>query len=487
VSDGPESRVAALRTVPLLAEIQPDVIARLAEMARPVDPVAGSLLMREGEDADGLYVVLDGRLEVTKRVGSDDLQVGAVGAGEVVGEMALLERGPRTATVRAVTAARTLFIARDAFVELMAADPGVALAMVQTLARRLRATQAMLEQREKLASLGTLAAGLAHELNNPAAAMRRSASLLREAFAELGRASQALADADLDAAGRSVVDEVRERAIRPSRSPSWSAPSAESLGAAGGLDALGALDASDAAEAIETQLAAADVDDAWRIAPVLADGGWTADDVAGIGERVGAGAIGPVAAWLAAITAIDGLVGEILMTSERISELVTAVKSYTFLDQAPLQEIDIRDGIESTLVIMRHKLRDGVAVVRDYAPDLPRIQAYGSELNQVWTNLVDNAIDAMDGRGTLTIRVRAEPADHVTVDVCDDGPGIPEPVQRRIFEPFYTTKEPGKGTGLGLHISHSIVVGHHGGRLGLTSGPGSTCFHVTLPVALAER
>ena len=175
------------------------------------------------------------------------------------------------------------------------------------------------------------------------------------------------------------------------------------------------------------------------------------------------------------------------MTSDRISDLVAAVKSYTFLDQAPLQEIDVREGLESTLVIMRHKLGQGVAVIRDYAPDLPRIQAYGSELNQVWTNLVDNAIDAMDGHGTLTIRTRAEPADHVSVTVCDDGPGIPEPVRRRIFEPFYTTKEPGKGTGLGLHISHSIVVSRHRGRISVTSRPGATCFAVTLPVAPGAR
>ncbi len=471
MSGGPASRAAALRTVPLLAELRPDGIARLAELARIVDVAQGAILMREGEEADGLFVVLEGRLEVTKRVGEDDLQVGAVGPGEVVGEMALLEQGPRTATVRAVEAGRTLFIAREAFIGLMTTDPGIALAMVQTLARRLRSTQAMLEQREKLASLGTLAAGLAHELNNPSAAMRRSAALLGEAFAELERASRALADAGLAEAGRAAVDDVVEGRIRPSLLPT-------------AADALGA---SDRAEALETHLAASGVADAWRIAPALAEGGWTVADVAGVTERVGQPALGAVASWLAAVATIDGLVGEIAMTSERISELVAAVKSYTFLDQAPLQEIDVRDGIESTLVIMRHKLRDGVVIVREYAADLPRIQAYGSELNQVWTNLVDNAIDAMDGHGTLTIRTRPEPAGHVTVDVCDDGPGIPEPVARRIFEPFYTTKEPGKGTGLGLHISHSIVVSHHRGRISVTSGPGSTCFHVTLPVALAAR
>jgi len=471
VSEGPASRAAALRTVPLLAELGADAIDRLAEMARVVDVSPGTILMREGEAADGLFVVLDGQFDVTKRVGPDDVQVGAVGPGEVVGEMALLERGPRTASVRATEAGHTLFIGRDAFVGLMTTDPGIALAMVQTLARRLRATQAMLEQREKLASLGTLAAGLAHELNNPAAAMRRSASLLRGAFRELVAASRSLAEASLDEAGRDAIMEVRERKARTT----WAPPDGDALGA------------SDRAAALEEHLETLRIDDAWRIAPTLAEGGWTVDEVADLAARVGAGAIGPALAWLACVTAIDGLVGEITMTSERISELVAAVKSYTFLDQAPLQDIDVREGIESTLVIMRHKLRDGVTVVRDFCAELPRIQAYGSELNQVWTNLIDNAIDAMDGRGTLTIRVRSEPADHVTVDVCDDGPGIPDAIRRRIFEPFYTTKEPGKGTGLGLHISHSIVVSHHRGGLSVTSEPGSTCFHVTLPVAPAAR
>lgn len=460
----------ALRAVPLLADLGPGVIERLAGRARVMDLDPGAYLIREGEEADGLFVVLDGRLEITTRVGTDDLQVGGVGPGEIVGEMALLEHGPRTATVRAVETARTLFIAREEFIGFIETNPRIALELVQTLARRLRSTQAMLEQRDKLAALGTLAAGLAHEFNNPAAAMRRGAALLADAFTELERASRALAHVPLDERGMTSVDALREGGRRQSVPPSPE----------------GALEASDRAAALEALLDGLGVDEAWRIAGTLSDAGWTPDDVEALTEQVGRAAIGSVLIWLAATVAIDGLLGEIAMASQRISELVAAVKSYTFLDQAPLQDVDVRDGIESTLVIMRHKLGDGVSVVREFAPDLPRIQAYGSELNQVWTNLVDNAIDAMDGHGTLTIRVEPEPADHVTVHLCDDGPPIPPTVLRRIFEPFYTTKEPGKGTGLGLHISHSIVVGHHGGRISATSEPGATCFHVSLPVTLAR-
>ena len=468
---GPASRVDALRTVPLLADLHDDVMDRLATMAVVVDVVPGTVLMREGEEADGLYVVLGGRLEVTKRMGPDDLPVGVIGPGEVVGEMALLEQGPRSATVRAVEPGRTLFIARDAFLDLVATDSTVSLALVHTLGTRLRSSLAMLQQREKLASLGTLAAGLAHELNNPTAAMRRSAALLRDAFAELGPAEQGLAGVGLDDTGRSALEDVRAGRAGPAEAPSIVDP----------------LAASDRAQALESYLDGLDVADAWRLAPALAERGWTAEDLETLGERVGVRAIGAAAGWLAAVATIDGLIDEIAMTSERIAELVTAVKSYTYLDQAPVQDIDVREGIENTLVIMRHKLKDGTTVVRDYAEGLPRIEAYGSELNQVWTNIVDNAIDAMDGHGTLTIRLRAEPVDHVTVDLCDDGPGIPEPVRQRIFEPFYTTKEPGKGTGLGLHISHSIIVGQHGGQISVTSEPGATCFHVTLPVTLSRR
>lgn len=468
---GPASRIDALRTVPLLADLHDDVMDRLATMALVVDVVPGTVLMREGEQADGLYVVLGGRLEVTKRVGPDDLPVGVVGPGEVVGEMALLEQGPRTATVRALDPGRTLFIARDAFLDLVATDSTVSLALVHTLGTRLRSSQAMLQQREKLAALGTLAAGLAHELNNPTAAMRRSAALLRDAFAVIWPAAEALADVGLDDAGRDALDDVRAGRVGPAQAPSL----------------VDALAASDRVQALESCLGDLGVVDAWKLAPPLAERGWTAEDLDTIGARVGARAIGAAAGWLAAVATIDGLIDEIAMTSQRIAELVSAVKSYTYLDQAPVQDIDVLEGIENTLVIMRHKLKDGTTVVRDYAEDLPRIEAYGSELNQVWTNIVDNAIDAMGGHGRLTIRVRPEPVDHVTVDLCDDGPGIPEPVRRRIFEPFYTTKEPGKGTGLGLHISHSIVVGQHGGQMSVTSVPGATCFHVTLPLTLARR
>jgi len=458
----------ALHKVPIFADLPNGVIRRLAEQAETVELLPGGTLIREGDEADGLFVVLDGQFDVTQRMGEDEIPTGGAQAGEVVGEMALLEGGKRTATVRAVTSARTLRISRDAFQEMIATEPTAAAALVRKMAGHLRATQSMLQQREKLASLGTLAAGLAHELNNPAAAVRRSASLLQEAFIELGHAAQALADVELDARGRAAVAVLREQ-----REAIVAAPAA-----------LDPLEQSDLAAQLEEYLDERGVEDAWRFASPLAVNGWSPDRLNEIALDVGDGVLPVVARWLAAVAAIQSLLAEILAASERIGELVTAVKSYTFMDQAPVQDVDIAAGLENTLLIMRHKLKAGVTVVREFDPDLPRIEAFGSELNQVWTNIIDNAIDAMQGEGVLTLRTSPTSDGCILVEICNDGPVIPESVQRKMFEPFFTTKEPGKGTGLGLHIVYSIVVGHHHGRLSVTSVPGETCFHVTLPAIL---
>jgi signal transduction histidine kinase len=189
------------------------------------------------------------------------------------------------------------------------------------------------------------------------------------------------------------------------------------------------------------------------------------------------------AAWLAATATVETLIGEVRMAGDRISEIVGAVKSYAYLDQAPVQRVDVRKGLDDTLVILRHKLKAGIEVTREYEPDLPEIEAWGSELNQVWTNLIDNATDAMDGKGAISIRAAQADGDEVIVTICDTGPGIPPDVASKIFEPFFTTKPPGVGSGLGLHISHQVVV-RHGGRIDLESKPGRTCFVVTLPVTL---
>jgi signal transduction histidine kinase len=439
VSDGHEHVASAeiveqLRATPLFGGLGAQQLVRLVEMGEIVDLPAGAQLIGEGEVADALYVVLAGELEVTRQAGNSEIPVARVGPGSLQGEIAALEGGRRLASVRAATEAEVLRIPIGAVRELLSAGPDVSLAIIRTAVSRLREMEATLREREQLAALGTLAAGLAHELNNPAAAAVRAVRHLADAIANA------------------------ERLPRPESSPDppeGTGPPRSGLERTDRIDELAAL--------------VGDPDDAGP----LVDAGWTAEALRELPPDT--------IHWLAASAATHQLLDEVGLAVGRISEIVGAVKGYVYLDQRPVQRIDVRTGLEQTLIILRHRLADGIEVRRELADDLPEIEAHGSELNQVWTNLIDNAIDAMDGRGTLTVRAEADPgADGVRVSVCDTGGGVPDAVRPHLFEPFYTTKEPGKGTGLGLHISHTVVA-RHGGRIEVESEPGMTCFVVTLP------
>jgi len=224
------------------------------------------------------------------------------------------------------------------------------------------------------------------------------------------------------------------------------------------------------------------IDRAWELAPTLVTFGWDADTLQSLADTFADDQLSVIAPWLGVGSSVYALLDEVGRSAERISEIVGAVKSYSFLDQAPVQDVDVHQGLDNTLVILRHKLKQGVRVRRDYDAGLPRIEAYGSELNQVWTNIIDNAIDAMQGQGELTIRTYADDG-HVVVEIADSGPGIPPHIQSRIFEPFFTTKPPGVGTGLGLNIAYNVVQ-RHMGRITVTSQPGETRFQVRLPIQL---
>ncbi len=427
--------VERLRSTPLFGGLPDDQLGRLVETGEIVDLAIGDVLIAEGDTADALNVVLDGELDVTKRADRTDIPLARVGPGSLQGEIAALEGGRRLATVRAATPAEVLRIPIAAVRDLLDAGPDVALAIIRTAVGRLRAMEATLREREKLAGLGTLAAGLAHELNNPAAAAARA----------------------VDALGQAVRDaESRPHPVPPPISPGAPPPRS-------------ALERADRIDEI------ADVVGDAEAAGALVDGGWTADAL-----RAEPAEVLP---WLAADASVHQLLGELAMSIGRIGEIVGAVKGYAYLDQGPVQRVDVRIGLEQTLVILRHRLRE-IAIVRELDAAIPEIEAFGSELNQVWTNLVDNAVDAMDGRGTLTLRAEPDPTgDGVLVTVCDTGAGIPDDVRPRLFEPFHTTKPPGKGTGLGLHISHTVVA-RHGGRIEVESEPGRTCFEVTLPAVI---
>jgi signal transduction histidine kinase len=450
-----------LRATPLFAELSDELLERLAGHTEPMHLEPGDFLIREGDPAEDLYVVTSGELDITKRSGNADVYLNRVGPGSIQGEIAGLERGQRMASVRAVGQVELLRIPYAALGDLLSAGPDAVLALVRTITGRLRGMEEAMRQREKLAGLGTLAAGLAHELNNPAAAIRRSATALAEAIRERNEAASAI-----------VTGDPRLAALLGAR------PSEAGV-------TLGALDRADRVDEIAVALREAGLPESAgpdEAAGMLGAAGWTPADVRSAAAGFAPSEVEAAVRWLASVATADELLSEVRIAAERISAIVGGVKGYTYLDQAPIQRFNVTKGIDDTLLILAHKL-SGITVTRGYAPDLPEIEGWGSELNQVWTNLLDNAADAMDGHGDISISVERTDADGVRVTICDSGPGIPSETMAKIFEPFFTTKPPGVGTGLGLHLSHNIVV-QHGGTLDVESAPGRTCFEVVLPATL---
>lgn len=321
---------------------------------------------------------------------------------------------------------------------------------------------------EKLIALGTLAAGLAHEMNNPAAAARRAAGQLHETFQRLSSLALKLNQHQMTIAQLAFVADLLSQATERATTASQLDP----------------LTHSDREDSVTAWLETHGVADGWKLAPILVGAGLDTEWLDTVVDRVAADSLGDVLSWISAMLTGVELLNEIEQSTARISQLVRAIKNYSYMDRASLQEIDVHEGLESTLTILGYKLKGGVVVTREYDRSLPRISAYGSELNQVWTNLIDNAIDAMGGRGQIWVRTSRE-NDHVLVEIADNGPGIPPDIQPHIFEPFFTTKGVGVGTGLGLDISYRVVVGKHHGDIRVFSKPGDTHFQVRLPINLS--
>jgi signal transduction histidine kinase len=457
-----------LRQFPLFAGLSDEDLDRLDGMTEAIDVAAGQVLVTEGEPGDSMYIALEGEFEVSKRSGDREMILAHSGPGDMIGEISLLEGCMRTATVRASQDGRLLKISQESFQHLLQRSPSAALSIVRTVTARLRNTEAMLSQSEKMAALGSLSAGLAHELNNPAAAVKRSAGQLRETLVELQRRAAQLGALGLSAEATEVLNtlrrEVPKRAAEPVK--------------------LDPLTRSDRESEIGSWMEEQEVEEPWELAPAIVALGWSTADLEEL-AAVFTRAQKPVfLCWLASACLAYALLDEVGQGAERISEIVKAVKSYSRLDQAPVQLVDVHEGLDNTLVILRHKLKEGVTVVREYAPDLPRIEAYASELNQVWTNLIDNAVDAMNGKGEIRIRTYAE-GERVIVEITDNGPGIAPENQARIFDLFFTTKPVGEGTGIGLHITYNIIVQHHRGQIEVESEPGHTTFRVSLPINLS--
>jgi PAS domain S-box-containing protein len=329
----------------------------------------------------------------------------------------------------------------------------------------LQNTQAQLFQSEKMATLGKLSAGMAHELNNPAASAQRSAAQLRTAFFQLQRVNLKIGNLNLSGTQKETLvtlDQIaQERAEQP-------------------LD-LDALTRSDREDEMEEWLEAQGITSAWDLAPTLVSLGYDPNGMTALAEKFTAAQFSAVINWQSATHTIYSLLSQIDLGTDRVAEIVKAFKTYTYMDRAPIQSVDVQEDLDNTLIILRSKLKPGISVRREYAKDLPRIEAYGSELNQVWTNIIDNAIDAMEGKGELILRTRKDDP-RVVVEIADNGPGIPEDIQSKIFDPFFTTKPVGSGTGMGLNISHNIIVQKHRGQISVSSQPGRTCFTVRLPI-----
>lgn len=334
---------------------------------------------------------------------------------------------------------------------------------------QLQETQHQLIFQEKMASLGRLSAGMAHELNNPASAAQRSAARLQKVFAQWQESLWSLSELNLGEEQLNVIRGLERLAGERVRQ----------------TEDLDALTRSDRESEVERWLTEKGVDTPWELASSLVSLGYTPANLDSLTDTFVPQQLAAVINWLSHLYDIHSLLSEISVGTVRIAEIIKALKSYTYMDRAPVQTVDVHEGLNNTLVILHSKLKDGITVSREYDKRLPTIQAHGSELNQVWTNLIDNAIDAMDGKGKLTLRTRRE-GTYIVVEIEDTGPGVPHDTQSKIFDPFFTTKPPGKGTGLGLNISRNIIVQKHHGIINLTSQPGHTVFSVLLPIDLAD-
>jgi signal transduction histidine kinase len=452
-----------LRGIGLFEGLTDDQLGALwaAGEERPFAP--GDELFHEGRPADYWWLLLEGSLSLVRKVGHEETELGRMSnPGQWAGGFrAWDEHGIYMATAKAVSPGRFLRVPAPALATLSQAWFPFGVHLIRGLVNTVRVIESKARQREALVALGTLAAGLAHEINNPASAATRAVDALAQTTDELLGSLRLLGERGATPEQFVTLDALR-RDIRVSSQD------------------FDALTVSDLEDELSTWLVTHEVDRDWVIAPAFAAAGLGTDWFDRAAEVLGPELLGPGLEWVGSSLGMTALLGEVGDATRRVSELVAAVRSYSQLDRATVQRTDVTEGLDSTLVMLGHKLRGGVTVVRDYAPDLPLLEAVPGELNQVWTNLVDNAVDAMEGSGTLRVTVRPE-GQGVVVELADDGAGMPDEVAKHAFEPFFTTKDVGKGTGLGLDISRRIVVERHGGEITLVPRDDGTTVVVRLP------
>ena len=456
---------AELRTIDLFDDLDDAALDAWIAAARSYDLAPGEVIAEQGEQPRGLQLLLEGQAQNLILEHGRSEPVGHQRAPTWMGAIAVLTEGPLGVRMVAETPCRLALIPAEEFRRLAFAQPSVHRRVMQQVAPVMSRITALEQNRERLASLGTMAAGLAHELNNPAAAARRAAAQLTEALEAIGSTLARFVEAGIERDQAGQLVRLQQQAI---------------AGAASAT-ALQALDAADAEDDLLPRLEALEVQEPWRLAEPLAAAGIDQAWLDRVAELAGP-ATDAAVRWVAATLTADRLAAELCESTDRMSTLVGAVKSYAYMDRGAVVEVDVHEGLETTVMVLGHKLKHTeIVVTRDYDRTLPKLTVRGSELNQVWTNLLDNAIDALGERGTITISTRHEDSCAV-VEITDDGPGIPAEVADRIFDPFYTTKDVGRGTGLGLSTARQIVVDRHDGSLSLESEPGRTAFRVRLPL-----
>jgi signal transduction histidine kinase len=459
-----------LRPIDLFTELDDADLAVWAEAATMEEHPVGTTILEQGKDVVNLTLLLEGRIQTLMRDGDRVEPTGMQEAPTWMGALAILTEGPLGVDMRADTDVRIAIVPAETALRLFLAQPTVhrrVMAIVRPVMGRLVGVE---QNRERLASLGTMAAGLAHELNNPAAAARRAAKSMCDELAVLSSTIGHFVAAGVSREDAEVLVGLQQ----------------EALASADARTALSSLDAADAADDLRDALEDMGLDGGWKYADALAGAGLDADWLARVAAAAGNG-LEPAIAWVAASLTASGLAAEIADSTERMSQLVGAVKSYAYMDQGDVVELDVHEGLETTLIVLGHKLKHThIEIERHYDRELPKLIARGGELNQVWTNLLDNAIGALGDTGTITITTRRE-ADCAVIEIEDDGPGIPTELQARVFDPFFTTKGVGEGTGLGLDTARRIVTERHRGSLSLESEPGHTLLRVWLPLADTAR